>query len=271
MKNNKILVILWCVISVSFIMGCSLEDYNTFNGTLTGNGNVISQERNITDFNGIVSDAAGNVNIYPAENFRVVVTTDSNLQDVVNLWITGNTLYINNVFPAGYSRFRASSAMRIDVYLPELENIDLSGVGNIRINNHVISDIAINLSGAGNIDVQNIEAANIAINLSGVGNIDVHNIQAANVTAGLSGSGSIRINNGNVSGINMNLNGVGNINAQNIETENAVVNMTGAGDIRTWAVKTLTGTITGVGTVWYKGNPAITVTRTSIAGNLRRL
>jgi hypothetical protein len=172
-----------------------------------GNGNVVSQERQVSDFFGVILEGVGNVNIYNAENYKVVVTTDSNIQDIIITKVNGNNLYIDGKTKKSFD----PTKLIIDVYMPELRNINLNGVGDIKI-----------ISGK---------------------TIDFR----------------------------MDLSGVGNINAQNYEAENVVVTLSGTGDIKTWATKSITGNISGVGNVLYKGNPAINNINRSGIGNVKQL
>jgi hypothetical protein len=119
---------------------------------ITGNGNVISQERTVEGFNGIVLDGLGNINVHFSENYKVVVTTDSNILDYVIIKTNGNILHIDeNSNTNGYS----PTKLLIDVYMPEIKSIKLSGLGNITMDNGDGENIEINLGGIGDIDISN--------------------------------------------------------------------------------------------------------------------
>lgn len=172
-----------------------------------GNGKIVSQERPAKNFNNVILEGVGNVNIYYAENYKVRVTTDSNIQEYVTIKVIGDNLYIDEKSKGGVN----PSKLTIDIYTPGLGNIILKGVGNIKIVNGGSSDI------------------------------------------------------------NLNLSGVGNIDARNYEAENVVVTLSGTGDIKTWVTKSLTGKLSGIGNIMYKGNPSINnVNRTGI-GNVKKL
>ena len=164
---------------------------------------VISQERAVNGFNGIGLAGIGNVNVYPGANYRVVVTTDSNLQDRVLTTVNGNTLNITQR-PGPFN----AEELKIDVYLPELTNISLNGAGNFTINNGSASALTLSISGAGNINAQNYQVQNVFIAHSGIGDVRVWATNSLNGT--LSGIGNIRYR-GNPT-ININKTGLGNIN-----------------------------------------------------------
>jgi len=75
MRRN-VLVFLGFMLMVVFL-GCEM-----------GNGDVISEERTAEGFHGVKLGGVENVNIYPGEDYRVTVKTDSNLMDRVLTSVT---------------------------------------------------------------------------------------------------------------------------------------------------------------------------------------
>jgi len=194
--KSKVLVIL-VIMLLAIFTGCDFG--------YMGNRYVVSQERTVEGFYGVKLGGAGNINVHPGEDYKVIVTTDSNLQDRVITTVNGNVLLITQ--KSGH--FNATR-LTIDVYLPEIKNISLNGAGNIKIFNGNSSELAISLSGAGNIDAQDLKVQNATINHSGVGNTKI------------------------------------------------------------WATDLLSGSLSGVGNILYKGNPTINVKRTGV-GNVKPL
>jgi hypothetical protein len=192
MKGNVLVLIFGAIVTLGFFSGC---DYDS----------VISQERAAEGFDGIALAGAGDVNVHFSENFNVIVTTDSDLQDKVVTAVEGNTLRITQ-----RSRSFNARELTIDVYMPELKSISLTGAGDIKIN-------------GGN-------ASRLDIALSGAGDIKAHNFQVQNVTVKHSGVGNVKI----------------------------------------WATNTLTGNLSGVGDILYRGSPRININRTGV-GKIRPL
>jgi len=194
MKNNVFAAAFGAVMAVWFFTGCEI-----------GNHNVIRQERPAEGFTNVSLSGVGNVYVHPGENYKVIVTTDSNLQDRVVTTVNGDTLRITQ-----RSSLFSSTELAIDVYLPELRSISLSGAGNFTVN-------------AG-------EAADLDISLSGTGDIDARNFQVQNITISHSGVGTSKV----------------------------------------WAESTLTGKLSGVGEILYKGNPAIDIKKSGV-GSIKPL
>ena len=200
MLIKKLLPALLIVGFIVMFDSCSLAH-------LHGSGRVVSEDRSVYDFTGIVLDGAGNVNIHSSEYFTVMVTTDSNIQDNITTKVRDGFLYIDE------KSFRSihPTKLVIDVYLPELTCVKLRGAGNIKVNGGNNSDFEIILSGAGNIDARNFEAGNVSIILSG------------------------------------------------------------AGDIKTWATNSLTGKLSGVGSIMYRGDPPVKNIQKTGVGNIGKI
>jgi len=173
-----------------------------FLGCDMGNGDIISEERTVEGFNGVKLEGVANINVYPGENYRVIVKTDSNLMDRVLTTVSGNILHISQKSGS----FNATE-LTIDVYMPEIKSIILSGTGNLKVFNGNSSGLSISKSGTGNIDAQDFQVQNVTINQSGTGNSKVWAINTLNVT--LSGTGNIFYK-GNPT-VNVNKTGTGNI------------------------------------------------------------
>jgi len=197
-----------------------------------GNGDIVSNERKAANFNRVISHGSGNVNIHFSEDYKVIVTTDSNIQDNIEVKAIDNTLHIERD-SGNYN----PTKLIIDIYMPELKAFTLSGSGKIKINSGSTSNLTINLSGSGNIDCQNYDTQNVNITISGSGNVKAK--ASTTLKANLSGSGSI--------------------SAQNSEVQNAEVTLSGSASIKLWVRDSLTGKISGSGSVLYKGSPSINI------------
>jgi hypothetical protein len=152
----------------------------------------------------------------------------------------------------------------------------LEGVGNVNI--HFSENCKVIVTTDNNIqDIVTIETKNNLLYIdekrgNGINPtkliIDVYLPELENIT--LKGAGNIKIDNGNASVINLTISGAGNIEAQDYEVGNVNIVLSGTGNLRTWVTNNLSGSISGVGNIYYKGNPTININRTGI-GDIKRL
>jgi len=171
---------------------------------IQGYGNIVSQERVASDFQGLTLSGVASVNVHPGEDYKVEVTTDDNLQDFISVEAKNGVLYIAS---KGNKNLRPTKLI-VDVHLPEIQSINLSGVGSVTLSNGIASNLKISLSGVGSIDAQNYQVQNITIQNSGVGSAIIWATDTLNGT--LSGVGSISYK-GNPE-VSVNVSGVGKVN-----------------------------------------------------------
>jgi hypothetical protein len=184
MKKHGFLLVLLAGFTVSFFSGCIIYD------DFDGNGRVVSRERHAGEFDTVVLEGVGNIDVYPGVQYKggdygVVVTTDSNLQDFIFIDTDGTSLYVSE---RRHSHFSPTKLV-IEVYLPELRSVSLEGVGDIRVHNGPVSNLKMKLSGVGDIDAANCPAQNVNFSLSGTGSIKTWAVNT--LTGKLSGVGDI--------------------------------------------------------------------------------
>ena len=166
----------------------------------SGNSNIVSCERFLSGFSSISSAGISNINIHPNKNYKVLVTTDNNIQEFIETKVTGSNLTINTKSNTSLS----ITELTIDVYLPELQRVTISGSGNVIIGSGKGSTLDINLSGSGNIDAKDFQVHNTQVTMSGSGIVRVWAIDSLN--AKVSGSGNL-IYQGNPSVISTSITG----------------------------------------------------------------
>jgi len=180
MKSNRSAPVILAVLVAALAAGCHSEW-----GHVQGDGNIESREISARGFDSVTLSGVGNVRIRPGAYYRVVVTTDSNIQDIVTISVNGASLDIGTRRGA-----KSPTRLDIDVYLPELRGISLSGVGNFTVGSGETPSLEISVRGVGNVYAQDFQARAVDVRLLGVGNVEVW---ATDTLDGvISGIGSLR-------------------------------------------------------------------------------
>ena len=125
---------------------------------------------------------------------------------------------------------------KIDVYITikNLEGLNLSGSGK------VIGD-------------SKFEVEDLDLSVSGSGDLEL-DVFAKNIDSGISGSGSIELS--GVSGYHkVSISGSGKLAAEDMEVEEYKIHISGSGACRINVTKEIEASISGSGSVSYKGNP----------------
>jgi hypothetical protein len=94
-----------------------------------------------------------------------------------------------------------------------------------------------------------------AASLPGSGNITITGMNGAAIDFDLPGSGNITAD-GIVDSVSAELGGSGNIVCGDLQAKSATVNLPGSGNVTVFASENLDVTISGSGSVTYRGNPA---------------
>jgi hypothetical protein len=132
--------------------------------TLTGSGNVVTQEEPITDFDKVDISHSFDVYISQGESFSVVIRVDDNLVEHLQVVKQGSTLKIGLKPNRNYTIRNAT--MEAEVTMPELTGLDLSGASHANITGFKSTkDLTVDLSSASSLH-GDIEAGDISIDLS---------------------------------------------------------------------------------------------------------
>src|ERR1700730_18291212 len=136
-----------------------------------GNGNVTTQDRQVSNFKNIEVGGAAKIFVSQGDQHSVKVEVDENLQQFVEVFQEGNKVIVRekrgfNLDPTG--------DLKIYVTAPVYNDIDVSGACDI-IGQTAIStpeNIEMHISGAGDMKME-VNAPHISAEVSGSGNIDL--------------------------------------------------------------------------------------------------
>jgi hypothetical protein len=151
-----------------------------------GSGVAATQTRDVSAFHGVELAGGNNVVIHAGGKQSVVVKADDNLLKRVTTKVESGTLVVGNT----PGRLAAKSPMSVEVTLPALSAVKLTGGGNIVVDGIKAENMAVTLSGGGNVTGSGI-ATSLDVTLTGSGNVWFTRLTADHVRAGLSGSGNI--------------------------------------------------------------------------------
>jgi putative autotransporter adhesin-like protein len=208
-----------------------------------GEGPLVTQARAVSNFTGISSETSGNAYVTIGPAYKVEITAQQNILDVINTNVVNGVLHIDfkdNV------RVRVHEDVTVNISLPAADYFRLSGSGNMDVSGDVAANnLKLTLSGSGNIAVQNaVIADKIDVEVSGSGNITVLNGSAINEDLDISGSGNIQL--------------------AGVAAQKTTAHISGSGDVKVVVSQWLDAHISGSGSVYYHGNPIIS---THISGS----
>jgi hypothetical protein len=153
-----------------------------------GSGVAATDARDVASFASVELAGSNNVTIRVGEPQAVVVRADDNLLDRVTTEVHAGNLVIGNT-PGS---FTAKSPMSVDVSVPSLTALTLTGSGNIFVGGIETQRLTLTLSGSGMLTGSGT-ASRLDVTLSGSGEAQLEQLVAGEVHAVVSGSGEILV------------------------------------------------------------------------------
>ena len=235
MKNLLILFTL-----SSLFLSCDFDS-----NFIRGNGNVVTEAREIGEFHSIKSRGSIDIDIMPSDSYKLEIQNDENLLQYMLLEV------VDGVLEVKYKKGSYSSDhSKVFITVPTLKEIKSAGSADISIHGILKNseEIKIDLSGSGNIE----------------GEVDAPVINAMS-----SGSGNIELS-GRTKTFLCEIRGSGDVKCEDLKSENVDVHLRGSADISVFASVSLKIKVAGSGNVYYRGNPPNPDITVSGSGKVRR-
>ena len=233
---TRIVKLLTIAFSVALITSCSDDRFCT-----EGNGDMRLETRSLPSFDRVVSNISANVTLIQEEDSRVEISASSNLHNLIETKVVGNTLIID---VQNGECIRTNYPINIEVSSASFSDVQLNDSGNIDNEGELKSySIDLEVNGSGDLFLSQLNVTNYRVTIDGSGDVELRGDQAAH-------KGRLSIQ------------GSGNINALNLETKEVDVHIMGSGNADVYATDQLNVNITGSGNVNYIGSPLVNSTIT---------
>jgi len=235
--------VLFSVLSAVLLASCSI-----FGGKkVEGDGNVVSQPRPVAAFTTIEVEGAFKVRLRQESTAAVKVETDANLQEYVEVTVSGNRLVVK---PRDNYNLEGSRGVVVYVSAPSFEGIDVSGASEVVSEN--------TLAGGGPLSVESSGASIVKLELN-MESIDLD----------VSGAGMTELK-GQTRKLNAQLSGASDLNGIDLITIDARVDLSGASKARLNVNRKLDAEASGASEIQYKGAAEVK-SNTSGASSVNRL
>ena len=200
--------------------------------SIRGNGIDGSETRHTSTFDKVKSSGSFNVHISNGDEFEVIVMAETNILPYIETDVYGSSLSISI---RSFHNVRNTLPMEVYVTMPYLEELKVSGSGDITTGYFECNHFDAAVSGSGQIETS----------------VDCHNFDA-----NISGSGTIMIS-GVADNSEFKISGSGTIDSYDLYSTDCRAVISGSGDIYTNVDRLLEATISGSGNVFFIGDPNI--------------
>lgn len=215
--------------------------------TITGNGNVKKETRQVSGFQGVALSGSMNVELSYGSSNTITVEGDENILPYIETKVEDGVLEIKTKNRTG---FKTRNKLIVYVSLTKLTEIRVSGSGNITGNGDFSNDgkTVVSVSGSGDINVGMNSFNEMRINVSGSGNVTLKGKSTNNIDATISGSG--------------------NIDCSEIQCNDVFAHVSGSGNIKVYANKSIDAKVSGSGNIYYKGSATSLNIKSSGSGKI---
>jgi hypothetical protein len=213
-----------------------------------GSGNVITERREISDFDCIEVDYPAQIFISQGTVESVKIEAEDNVLPGLQSRVGNNRLEIFYDAEPG-ERVRPTKTVKITIVVKDLKDVEFDSAGELTIQGLETDDLEVSLSGAGNLKLQEIRVDSLAVSLSGAGNMTAS---------------------GTADTLRLTISGLGDFKGPELHDQSADVNISGAGSATVWADDELDASISGAGSVNYYGGADVTK-HISGVGSIRHL
>lgn len=218
-------------------------------------------------FTKIVIETKGDVTIVQDDRNEIIITSDrgSDFRSIATT-ISGSTLYIyqQSFFPP------SPENVHYTIHVREIEGIMVTGSADVKSTALKSRQLGIKQSGSGTLEIETLETEQLNLNLSGSGECTIEKLKARDVRATVSGSGDVTTR-GETDLFFVKLSGSGRWDGEFLQTDECYADLSDSGELFIEVNRLLDASISGSGTIYYKGAPEIKRGNISGSGTLTPL
>ncbi len=158
-----------------------------FNRGVAGSGNIVNENRDVSDFKAVDVGGIFQVEITAQKNFSVEIQADDNLLPLIKTEVDGGVLKIETT-----EKFKSENPVIIKVSVPNIEELEVSGVSKVNLIDLNSESLDVEASGASKVTIAGA-TTNLTVDVSGASKINGENLKAENASIEASGASSVGV------------------------------------------------------------------------------
>jgi hypothetical protein len=166
----------------------SLFNISLHIGGVHGSGNLGTDIRRVDGFEAVDVGGVFQVEITAQKDFRVEVEADDNLLPFISTEVVNGTLKIETE-----KRLKTSNPIRIRIYAPNIDSLDVSGAANVNVSGLDNTSLAVDSSGASKIKLGG-RTNKLTVDVSGATKIDADELKTIDAMVEASGASHVNVN-----------------------------------------------------------------------------
>jgi len=259
------ILLAFTLIAVTLFSGCSQDDLDK---VLTG-GEVITEEREFSDFSYLEISGAFDVDITQSDLFSVVISADESLFDLIEVSRQGDTLKIYLNPRHIFTDFTlGAKTLKAEITMPSLYGLEISGASTGTLNGFKSSDgFTLVVAGASSLNTGDIKIGITDIEVSGASRI-TGNMTADDADLEVSGASTLELS-GTMDDIRLNVSGASRADLADLTVDDAEVRLSGASEATINVNGRLDSALSGASRLYFYGNPVMGDTDISGASTIK--
>ncbi len=156
-------------------------------GTISGNGNVVTETRDVSGFDSVDVGGIFQVEIVTGKDFNVQVDADENLISHVVTEVRNGTLYIETDH-----KIKSKKGLKVRIAAPSISTVDTSGVAAVSLSGVKSDALSIRSSGASKVSASG-ETAELNVDISGATKVNADSLSVTNAKIEASGASFVAV------------------------------------------------------------------------------
>ncbi len=166
----KIRYLLFLIFAVVAFSSCDEDVWYDENRRVTGEGGVKEITLNVSDFESVDLEGVANVHIKTGLDQYVTMQAYENILPYMIAEVIGDELIIRLKKNMSVN---SDEEIRVDISVPSLQKVTLSGVGNFYLSGPPQETIELEIDGVGNIEAFDLPVYEGITEINGTGNIEI--------------------------------------------------------------------------------------------------
>ena len=187
MKTNGFKLIVGGFLLIAALTACGVNLGSGNVERVSGSGNVVTETRNVSGFDGVTITGAGNILIDQSGAESLTITTDDNLLQYITTEVRGGKLVIE--FATGVL-FDKVKDLTFKVGAKNLNSIQVDGAANVEGKNIATENLSVKLNGAGAMTLSG-KATEQNVALDGVGTYNAADLSSQRAQVTNNGAGTV--------------------------------------------------------------------------------
>jgi hypothetical protein len=214
-----------------------------------GSGVATTVDRKVDGFDKIELSLGADLDITIGPEFKVSLTCDDNLVDLITTRVRGHTLEIDSK-----GSFSTREDTKLSITLPKLTELSVGGSGNVILNKLSGDQFTLDISGSAEVTCDG-SVRDLRVIVDGSGDAEFVGLAAERIEIELSGSGELALA-GTSKEMSVEIPGSGYVDARELKCQDVTADISGSGNVDVWAEQSLDGSVSGSGDIRYWGNPS---------------